>query len=132
MFLIYSFYKKMQRRNSNKKIWFIENNVESHQKISKMTQKYKNENDIFIVEWFFNSFYIHSIENVWNFFKSRLQFTWKEIREFSTKVKFKAHKIINDVWHSNFLLMKTKKAMLNWRNKLLKCIEHDEYFNFKN
>ena len=123
---------KIKKRNSNKKIWFIENNVDTHKKVFKITQIYKNENDIFIVDWFFNSSYFHSIENVWKTLKKRLKFTWKKIRETSKQIKFKTYKIINEMWNSKYLLMKTNEKMLKWFNKLQQCYDFDDFFNFKN
>ena len=92
---LHFFYKKMQIRNSNKKIYIIENNVESHQKIAQILKSYREINDILIVKWFSNSFYLHSIENIWNFCKKRLQFTWKKIRKFSKNNKSKIHQTIH-------------------------------------
>ena len=129
--LIYPFYMKVRDRNPGKKIWLIEDNAGAHQKASKITQAYKEQNGILTVEWPPNSPYLHPIENVWEALKERLQPTWKEIRGSSKKAKAKAYKAIEDVWSSEYLLMKADEEVLKWPNKLQQCYDLGGYPNFK-
>ena len=128
---IHKFYLEVKERNPGREVWLIEDNAGPHQKAARLLKPIRESLGILTIDWPPNSPYLHPIEDVWGPLKDRLQPTWKEIRGAAKVMKEKAYKAIEDVWKSDFLLMKADEAVLNWRSKLQRCYDLDGAPHFK-
>ena len=72
-FLLYSYYKKVQRVNSTQKIWLMKDNAEAHSKAAWYCTEYWEKHSIFKCNWPLNSSDLHLIENVWSYEKDSLK-----------------------------------------------------------
>ena len=128
---LYKFYEEVQARNSDKKVYLVEDNAGSHKKAARLMKVVRKARGILKVEWPLNSSFLHSIEDLWRPAKHQLQPTWKKIRGSSMVSKQKAHDAIKATWTFEHMLWVAENALEKWPDKLQKCIDLNEGNSFK-
>ena len=129
-FLLYSYYKEVQRINSTQKIWLMKDNAESHSKAARYCTEYQKKHSIFKCKWPSNSSDLHSIENVWRYEKDSLKEYDLEENEKEQKAMWRAVKVITKEWEQGQTAKVTAICKSFWE-KLKQCIKHEGNNNWK-